>query len=272
MQISDIYIYPIKSLGGLRQKKAKLALKGLENDRRFMLTNPFGFGLTQRNFRQMALLKTAIRRDKILVWHQDQPENILEIPTQPTHFLRKQKVKIWSLECVGQVMPQSINKWFQNHLETDCQLVYMPDDAFRRMKEKYSQGREIISFADSAPILVIGQQALEDLNKRLEVPVLMNRFRPNLVFSDGQPFEEDHWSGFTVNKEVFKITHRCARCNVPNINQETGKIVKEPNRTLATFRRFNQEIYFGVNTVWQRHLSKGNGVIQIGDKVNPYRE
>ena len=57
------------------------------------------------------------------------------------------------------------------------------------------------------------------------------------------------------------------RCNVPNINQETAQIVKEPNRTLATFRRFDQKIYFGVNMVWERALSGGTNELKVGDSL-----
>jgi len=121
--------------------------------------------------------------------------------------------------------------------------------------------------SDGAPILIAGQAGLDDLNQRLDNPVLMNRFRPNLVFTGGTPFMEDEWRSVKIGQQSFKITHRCVRCNVPNINQETAEIVKEPNRTLAKFRRFDKKIYFGVNAVWEKGLSRGGDVIRIGDAI-----
>ena len=176
-------------------------------------------------------------------------------------------MEVWGLESVSQVMPNVINEWFTDQLKMDCQLVYMPDNAERRMKEKYNKERDLVSFADGAPILIIGQSSLDDLNSRLDKPVMMNRFRPNIVFSEGEPFEEDNWQKVQIGKVQLKITHRCVRCNVPNINQETAKIEKEPNRTLASFRRFNNAIYVGVNAVWQKQLSDGEDEIKVGNSV-----
>ena len=267
MQLSDIYIYPIKSLRGIRLENVQLEIRGLKNDRRFMLIDGEGVFMTQRTVRQMALLHTALKDDKIHVWHKDQPDNVLIIPTQPKSFIKEQEVDVWDISSICQVMPKVINDWFSNQLKTDCQLVYMPDTAERRMKEKYNTERDLVSFADGAPILVIGQAGLDDLNQRLESPVSMNRFRPNLVFSGGTPFMEDEWSTIKIGQHSFKITHRCVRCNMVNINQETAEIVKEPNRTLASFRRFDNKIYFGVNMVWERHLIDGVGKLKAGDTV-----
>jgi len=187
MQLSEIYIYPIKGLGGIQLTTTKLTLRGLENDRRFMLVDAEGIFMTQRTIRQMALLKTAIKGDRLIIWHKDQPSNSLSIPTKPTYFTKTIEVDVWGISSIAQVMPAAINQWFQGQLKTDCQLVYMPDTAERRMKEKYNTARDLVSFADGAPILIAGQAGLDDLNNRLDAPVSMNRFRPNLVFTGGTP-------------------------------------------------------------------------------------
>ncbi len=267
MQLSDIYIYPIKSLAGIRLDSVQLEIRGLKNDRRFLLIDEEGVFMTQRTIRQMALLHTALKEDKIHVWHKDQRDNVLIIPTQPKAFIKEQEVDVWGISSICQVMPKAINEWFSNQLKTACQLVYMPDTAERRMKEKYSTERELVSFADGSPMLVIGQAGLDDLNQRLDSPVSMNRFRPNLVFSGGTPFIEDEWSMIKIGQHTLKVTHRCVRCNMVNINQETAEIVKEPNRTLASFRRFEKKIYFGVNTVWEKELSNSTDVIKVGDAI-----
>ena len=267
MQLKDIYIYPIKALGGIRVEQAKLETRGLQNDRRYMLTTIAGEFMTQRTVREMALFRTAIRGNEILVWRKGELDNVLTIPMQPTTFIQEQTVEVWGLESICQVMPKAINEWFQDQLKMDCQLVYMPDNAERRMKEKYNKARDLVSFADGAPILIIGQAGLDDLNSRLEKPVMMNRFRPNLVFTGGAPFEEDNWQKLQVGKAHFKITHRCERCNVPNINQETALIDKEPNRTLAKFRRFDRAIYVGVTAVWEAGLSNQVDEIRVGDEI-----
>ena len=267
MHLSEIYIYPIKSLGGIPLKQTKLTDRGLEYDRRFMLTTLDGEKLSQREAAEMALLRTDIANDKIIVWPKNDPGNILEIPTQPSQFQKEQEVHIFGAYCIGGVMPEEYNQWFSQLLEITCQLVYMPDSSHRPLKEKYSTRGELVSFADGSPILIVGQSSLDDLNSRLDENVPMDRFRPNLVFTGGTPFAEDNWDAFKIGDIPFKATHRCVRCQIPNINQETAQMENEPNRTLAKFRRFDRKIYFGVNIVWEHFASHKTVGLKIEDKI-----
>ena len=63
LSISQLYIYPVKSLGGIAVNTALVTERGLENDRRFMLVDEEGLFLTQRERPSMALLRTAIEGD-----------------------------------------------------------------------------------------------------------------------------------------------------------------------------------------------------------------
>ena len=64
------------------------------------------------------------------------------------------------------------------------------------------------------------QESLADLNGRLEEPLPMNRFRPNIVVAGGQPWEEDAWSSFeaagasTEPPVLFASVKPCSRCKV----------------------------------------------------------
>lgn len=268
MQLSQIYLYPIKSLAGIQVQQAKVTTRGLDNDRRFMLTTTSGMFLTQRKFAKMALLKINIEGDQMKIWHKDTPEDSIYIPLKPTDFSTTQEVTIWGDICTGQVLSNTINHWFSKTLNSVCQLVYMTDESIRPIEEKHRKEGEVVSFADAYPYLLLGQSSIDDLNNRLDNPVKINRFRPNLVFTGGQPFEEDKWGDFTIGGLAFRGTKPCARCNVLNINQETAKIEKEPNKTLATFRRLaKNKIYFGMNVCWEKAKSKGMDVIKIGDKI-----
>ena len=267
MILSEIYIYPIKSCGGIQLESSRLTPSGLEFDRRFMLTSRDGMFMTQRQHRQMVFLKTDIKNEKLLVWHKDKKEDVLIIPSRAEQFSKQQEVEIWDEKWIGSVMPEQINEWFSNKLNSDCQLVYMKEGSLRRMKPKYSSSRESVSFADAAPLLVIGQSSMDDLNSRLDESITVNRFRPNLVFKSGESFQEDNWNAFRISGHPFRVTHRCVRCSVPNINQNSGQIEKEPNRTLATFRKINSEIFFGVNAVWDGLNSQEEYKIHLGDAI-----
>lgn len=266
--LSQIYIYPIKSLGGIRLEQSKLTPRGLQYDRRFMLTTPEGKFFTQRKIAQMAIMRLAIEGENLKIWHQNQPNDVLTIPLQPTDFQKQQKVQIWRDTCVGSVMEASINQWFSNKLNTDCQLVYMADDSIRPIDPDWRKEGEKVSFADGYPFLVLSQAAMDNLNQKMEDPVPIDRFRPNLVISGALPHEEDKWKYFKIGAATFRGVKPCARCGIPNINQQTATIEKEPNRTLATYRRFEgNKIYFGMNTCWEKEMSNGNNEVKVGDGV-----
>lgn len=263
-KVSEIYIYPIKSLGGVSVQTAKLSSRGLQHDRRFMLTTPNGQFMTQRSNRRMALFRTTINDTHLVIQDSSSPTHKIEIPLAPKYIHKQQEVTIWGDTCTGNVVHPKINKWFSEHLKQDCQLVYMPEETKRLTSIKDRQGEEVVSFADAYPLLVFGRAGMNQLNKKLQQPVSINRFRANVIYTGGKPFEEDKWKVFTIGKQPFRGVKPCKRCNVLNINQFTAEIDKEPNRTLATFRKFNNNIYVGMNVCWK---GKKAGILKVGEVV-----
>ena len=78
--MTKIYIYPIKSLGGISLQSAKVEERGLQYDRRWMLVDKNGMFLTQREHPQMALLQVNIKEDKLEVSHKVKTMFKLQIP------------------------------------------------------------------------------------------------------------------------------------------------------------------------------------------------
>jgi uncharacterized protein YcbX len=263
MFLQDIYIYPIKSLGGIRLDAAKLEEKGIQFDRRWMLVDREGVFLSQRTFTKMALLQVQLFDDRMEVFEKFQSENKLQIPFH-AHSENLIDVTIWEDTVKGQVVNKEINDWFSEILGLDCRLVLMPESTKRRLKPKYAIHGESVSFADGMPYLIIGQSSLDDLNSKLPVPVPMDRFRPNLVFNGSAPFEEDSWEKVKIGEAVFKVTKPCARCVMTTVDQETGEKGKEPLKTLASYRTVQNQVMFGQNML----LLEGSQ-IQVGDKIVP---
>ena len=263
MYLQDIYIYPIKSLGGIRLEESILEERGLKLDRRWMLVDKEGMFLTQRTFSEMALLQVEVEESGLLVFHKNDRSICIQIPFQPqTEFFKS--VKIWDDEVIGQIVDEKVSKWFSSTLGMECDLVIMPESTERKLSPKYAVNNESVGFADAMPYLLIGQTSLDELNTRLENPVPMDRFRPNLVFAGGNPFEDDAWHKVKVGDAVFKITKPCARCVMTTVNQDTAEKGKEPLKTLATYRTFDNKVMFGQNML----LLKGDR-IRVGDLVVP---
>lgn len=275
MHISEINIYPIKSLKGISLDSAVVEESGLQYDRRWMLTTSDGMFFTQREFPKMATISVWVEDDGLGA-AADRFGDVF-IPLKPDTG-NKQQVTIWQSVCEGEVYGGALNEWFSDVIGTDCQLVYMPDDTRRSINPRFDRGDEVVSFADGYPLMVIGEGSLADLNSRLDAPLPMNRFRPNLVVSGSEAFAEDDWTRIRIGDSIFRSTKPCERCVTTTVDQLRGEFDgKEPLRTLATYRmakdvipgKFDDlgvganAVLFGQNLV----AETAGATINVGDQI-----
>ena len=260
LSISQIFIYPVKSLGGIEVDSAVLTDRGFMFDRRWMLVDENNRFLSQRELPAMALLQCSIEKQMMQVKHKISSEsysfNIKE------YGGTKITATIWEDSCDLCMVSEKANKWFSEMLEINCRLVYMPDESKRKVEQPFAKEGELAALSDAYPLLIIGQASLDDLNSKLDIPIGIDRFRPNLVFTGGYPYEEDELQHFQINKIDLFGVKPCARCNIPTINQQTAEQLKEPLKTLATYRTRNNKVLFGMNLLY-----KGNGSIKVGDTL-----
>jgi uncharacterized protein YcbX len=260
LQISRLYIYPIKSLGGISLTTARITDRGLEHDRRWLLIDEHNRFLSQREDAQMALFKQQINNGAFTVTYTADGTSI-KIPLHP---LKQDvaEVTIWDDICTAQYVSDAVDEWFSDKLGINCRLVYMPDDTLRQTDLRYTNEGTITSFADAYPALIIGQASLDDLNSRLATPLPMDRFRPNIVFTGGEPYSEDTMHHISINGMDMYGVKLCARCIMTTIDQTTAQKNKEPLKTLATYRRKGNKILFGQNLTVQ-----GSGLLNVGDEL-----
>ncbi|MFM9903872.1 MAG: MOSC domain-containing protein [Pyrinomonadaceae bacterium] len=273
MNISEINIYPIKSLKGISLDAATVEERGLRHDRRWMLTTPDGMFFTQREFPKMATLSVWIEEDGSGLGVAADRFGDVFVPIKPDTG-NKQQVTIWQSVCEGEVYGGALNEWFSDVIETKCQLVYMPDDSRRSVNPRFDRGSEVVSFADGYPLMVLSEASLEDLNGRLAAntnlpprhrshhpvteavppllgqegsqneqggelfePLPMNRFRPNIVVSGSEAYAEDDWKSIRIGDAEFRSTKPCERCVITTVDQAKGDFAgKEPLKTLAAYR------------------------------------
>lgn len=260
--LSHLYIYPVKSLGGIALSTAKIEARGLEHDRRWLLIDQENQFLTQRNRPQMALINVLLENDSLVFFHQQQPEDRLVVGL---HQFEKEvlEVGIWDDTCKANPVGTAADEWFSTKLDIACRLVRMADNEQRLVDSRYAPNGETVSFADGYPFLIIGQTTLDYLNSKLENSVGMDRFRPNFVFLGGLPHEEDEWKNFSINEVGFAGVKPCARCIMTTVNPEKGEIdSKEPLKTLASYRKRENKIYFGQNV-----LPITFGQVSVGDAI-----
>lgn len=257
--LKEINIYPIKSLGRVSLRESLAQIRGLQYDRRMMLTDIKGNFLSQRKYPEMAKFSISLSDEGFLVYHEGEK---LIIPFN-LKLKRPKPVIIWEDHLEAPEVEGHFSKWFSDHLNVQCHLIMMDTHTERPVKKKYAINDETVSFADGFPYLIIGSASLDDLNKRLNVPIPIDRFRPNLVISTKEPFVEDGLEVFRIGESVFKRTKPCARCIITTTDQVTGKRSKEPLRTLAAYRTVNNKVLFGQNLICLRE-----GFVKIGDELN----
>ncbi|MHA4811471.1 MOSC domain-containing protein [Flavitalea flava] len=275
--ISELYVYPIKSLGGISVRQASLTDRGFKHDRRWMLVDENNRFLSQRELPEMALLQVSITDKGLTVLHKNKTHTPLLIPfgapgensnSDENSGEEAQQsdtciVNVWDDSCQAQWVNRKADEWFSDMLSFNCRLAYMPESSHRLVDDRYAHNKEITSFADGYPLLLIGQSSLDELNGRLSTPLHMNRFRPNIVFTGGAPYEEDTMEHFQIAGVSFFGVKRCARCTITTIDQVTAAKGKEPLKTLSGYRNTENKIHFGQNL-----LFRGEGVISVGDELS----
>ncbi|MBI2394066.1 MAG: MOSC domain-containing protein [Deltaproteobacteria bacterium] len=257
MELSAIHVYPIKGARGLSLAEADVGDRGLAGDRRFMVVDDVGVAITQREHPRLALVRPVFDGDALLV---DAPGmSTLRLPRAPEGDRRS--VAVWSATVDSIELGEPAAAWFSEALGVRCALVFMPDSARRPVKPKYST-TAIVSFADAFPFLLASESSLADLNARLDEPVPMDRFRPNLVVRGAPAWAEDHWDRVRIGPIGFSLPKPCDRCVVTTVDQDTGVAGREPLRTLATFRARDGMVWFGENLIHE-----ARGTLRVGDRV-----
>jgi uncharacterized protein YcbX len=258
LTLAEIRIHPIKSIGGFTVNEARLTDRGPLHDRRWMLVDGEGTFVSQREVPAMACLHTAPHEDGFRVTDVRDGAT-LDLPWTCRDD-RTLMTSVWSDRVRTVPALDAHSRWFSERLGRALTLVHLPDATKRRTDGRYAQS--LTSLSDGFPYLIASQASLDDLNARLDVPVPMDRFRPNLVIEGGTPYQEDAWRELLIGTARFRLVKPCARCVIVTTDQRTGERDKEPLRTLASYRSKGNKVMFGMNAVGDT-----SGTVMVGAQV-----
>lgn len=267
LRVSGLFVYPIKSCAGIGLEQALLESRGLRHDRRWLVVDPDGRFLTQRQEPRLALLRPRIEDDGIVVEGPDREP----LRLRPAEGERLEST-VWRSQVDAACATPEADTWISSFLGRPLRLVHMDAAAERRVQSDGAGPEREVSFADELALLITGQASLEDLCERLGEPVPMERFRPNLVVAGAPSFAEDGWQRIAVSEVEIELVKPAARCSVVTVDQRTAARDprNEPLRTLATFRRTavggrsdpDGRVFFGV-----RAAPLTGGALAVGDEV-----
>jgi uncharacterized protein YcbX len=259
--VSGLFIYPVKSFAGVSIQSSELDDMGLKYDRRWMVVTTEGKFVTQRTLPKMALIRTALDKNGELTLSTQGKSDHQVVPVN--NDSEKMNVIIWRDKLQVQKAANDTDLWISEVLEMDCHLVYISNNVERQCNLEYAKQGDRTGFADAYPMLMVSEESLEDLNARLDNPVEMRRFRPNIVIKGCDAFAEDKMETFKIAEIAMNGVKLCDRCPMPTVDPDKGeRDGQEPIITLAKYRKWDGKVYFGMNVI-HREL----GIIRVGDEL-----
>ncbi|UJR22436.1 hypothetical protein I4U23_025496 [Adineta vaga] len=284
IEVRELRIYPIKSCAEFSVNEAQTTRYGLSvpsnpllSDRRWMIVKD-ARQRNQRHLPRMALIRPSFTSTGLQI---DAPGMTpLVIPFKP---VSPEIIEIEDLNVKGQMYDQTVSNWFSKFLETpNLHLVYF-DEQFEPQHTKNIEPEfpnealdsDAVAYHDMAPFHLGSLESIKDLNQRLENPIKIYNFRPNIIVSGvDKPYGEDYWREIQIGDKVkLRWFRSCLRCLLPTVNQETGirDSKQEPWKTLQTYRRkpslYGNKAQFGIYLAPSEH-----GIIRVGDRIQILRD
>jgi uncharacterized protein YcbX len=259
LNISQLAIYPVKSMRQIQLQKSAMQFGGLKHDRRWMVVDNKGVMVTQRNIARLCLIQPELLNPNVDCSLKLSAPAMPDIEVNVPDGGISCKAIVWEDECNASDAGDEVANWLSEFLNIECRLVYFPDDEIRIVDQNYAKPNDQTAFSDGFPILLTTQASLDDLNSRMDESIPMERFRPNVVISGSEAFAEDEWKQLKVGNIRLRIVKPCSRCVIPNIDIKTGEKTKEPIKTLLSYRKCDDKIFFGQNVV-----ADGEGELEVG--------
>lgn len=256
--LSRLFVYPIKSTAPLELVSAEVLAEGLAHDRRYVVTDDKGRFLTARRFPRMVLIHTELSDDGLTVSAPGAPDLALATGSFESAY---EPIRVWKDTVEAQRCGAGADSWFSEFLGIRCRLYFMGAKSYRA-----SRAGGVVSFADAAPLLILSESSIDHLNARLQSPVEVRNFRPNLLVAGCAPYAEDDWGEFRLGDVVFKPLWRCSRCILTTVDPDAGTRADsgEPFATLMKHRRGDDgETYFGINVA-----AVNTGRIHVGQTLD----
>jgi uncharacterized protein YcbX len=231
-----------------------------------MLVDGDGDVVTAREYPQLVLVIPEFDTDGLLVRAPEVDPLLVRTP----HPGELCDVRVFSSEVAATPASQEAHAWFSKVVGKPVRLVYLDDPTRRRPNPQYSRPADRVSFADGYPMLLATEESLAALNdliaegpRAAEGPMLMTRFRPNLVVAGAPAWAEDGWRTLRVGAARFRAVKGSDRCVLTTVDPATARKGKEPVTTLARYRRWDGKVWFGINLI----PDSPGATLRVGDEV-----
>jgi uncharacterized protein len=203
--VSNLRVYPIKSLDPINVKAVTIGVRSLQYDREFALFTPDGRYLNGKRTGLVNQLETRYGPDNYQV-----------------HFARRGTTDFSSFHLIDE--KERIEGYLSNFFGMPVCL------------QQNTEGR-LLDIPDRSSVTVVSQATLETLSEvmpGIELEEMRLRFRANIEISGVAPYWEEHLFKEPGMGVVFQVGEvrligisPRARCNVPPRNPYTGETDKQ---------------------------------------------
>ena len=255
--VDTLYLHPVKSCAGIAVLRAPLLETGLDLDRAWMLVDPQGEFVTQRELPRLALVQPTLRQDDLML----RAPGMLALHVALDRVESAAQVRVWNDWVPAWDMGALAAQWFSDFAGRPLRLVRFDPEHRRPSDPAWTAGHAAqTAFADGFALLVTSTASLAELNRHLAqrgTPAVdMRRFRPNLVLGGLEAHDEDHIDTIEIDTPqgtaVLKLVKPCARCSIPGVDPDRGEQGFEVTDALAGYRadpRMKGAITFGMNAI-----------------------
>lgn len=260
IHVSQLFIYPVKSLQGISLESISVHDFGPKWDRRFMLVDDTGRFITQRQCPSMSQVPVVLQDNTMFI---GEAENQISVQLNELNALSvMSEVSVWNDQLTAKVLPKNVNDWISNKLNRSARLCFIDDATHRQVDLEFAKKGDKTGFSDGFPFLILSEASLAFLSNEVGFNLDAMRFRPNIVVSGCEAFAEDQWQAIEINGIEFDIVKPCSRCVIPTINPATSEKQPEVMQVMLKHRKKGKQVYVGQNAI-----HRGIGELRIGDRV-----
>ncbi len=238
-------------------REAVLAETGLDLDREWVVVDPGGRFVSQRELPRMALVQTSFKAGDLVL----RAPGMLALHVAVDRVEARAEVEVWNDRVPAFDMGALCAQWFSDFLGRPLRLARFDPEAPRRADRTWTGAIDAAcAFQDGFPLLVVSTASIDALNRRLavagEAAVGLGRFRPNLVLGGLDANDEDHLDEIVFASPEgpvrLKLVKPCTRCSIPDVDPARGVAGHAVGDALATYRadpRLSGAITFGMNAI-----------------------
>lgn len=253
--LQALYVYPIKSCGGMRVDHWPITPQGLLFDRSFALVNDqTGTVLTQKQCPRLALMTCTISFQEEWILQLSSPESATVLQVALLGDGEEVKLNICGRCAFGRQVSRDASKWFTDFIQHSKYTYSLVRNATN--KESFANTAQylMLSMQSVRALIEMMLKAREDGDEQDDVNVnhiRVENFRPNVVINcPGQPAHvEDSFSTLQIPVDhghvSMDVTGPCARCLMVNVNSANGQMDCKVFEALKTYRYADRSVYFG---------------------------